>query len=121
VVLAHIKSVYYSVKNQQQILTMTQIIHDKFDLNAEAGKIQTNIFYIQNTGRKNIRGEKIYSLYHVNANGRKDELIPNVVDLKVSSLVKNKIIKIKLTLMSENDAILKSKNFQFFIRLFDHA
>lgn len=120
VVLARIKSVRRSIIKQRQILTTTQIIHDKFDLNAEVGKIQTNVFYVKSTGRKNIHGETIYALYYVNANGRKDELIPNIIGLKISDVIKNKIIKVKLLLTSEDNALLKPKNFQFFIRLFNH-
>lgn len=121
VVLVHLKSVRRSMIKSRQILTTTQIIHDTFDLNAEVGKIRTNIFYIKSTGRKNIRGKKIYALYYVDTNGRNDELISNIVDLKVSDVIKNKIIKIKLLLASQDSALLNPKKFQFFVRLFDHA
>lgn len=121
VVTARIKSVYRSPENQQQILTTTQIIHGKFNSGTEVGKIQSNVFYIHDTGRKNIRGKKIYSLYHVSATDRKEELLSNIVNMKISALIKNKLLKVALTLFAEDRTLLPAKTFQFTIRLFNHA
>lgn len=112
-VLAHVQSVFRSSITKKQILTTTCIIHDKFKAGAEIGTIQTQVFYIKKTTNSS-------SLYYVNSNGRTDELIPDILDLKVYDWIKHKVVKIKLLLNPPDHVALEPKNFQFDAELFNH-
>ncbi|MGD9108447.1 MAG: hypothetical protein PVI75_04680 [Gammaproteobacteria bacterium] len=112
VVLAHVQSVFRSAITKKQILTTTRIINDKFKTGAEIGTIQTQVFYIKKTANS-------ASLCYVNSNGRTDELVPDILDLKVSDWIKNKIIKIKLLLNPPSHVALEPKYFQFDAEVFN--
>ena len=109
--LVHLRSAYSYPNKSQQILTATRIIKDKFNQNAEVGKIQTNVFYIPKDKD---------ALYIVDANGKRSELIPNVMSLKIASYPtkisdwsKIKALKIKLLLVSQKNVLPKAKEYQF--------
>ena len=110
-VLVHLRSAYSYPNKNQQILTATRIINDKFNQNAEVGKIQTNAFYIPKNKD---------ALYIIDANGKRSELIPNIIGLKITSYPtkildwsKIKVLKIKLLLVSQDNVLPKAKEYQF--------
>ena len=122
-VLAHLKSTYQSIAKKRQRLTATQTIKQEFAADAEVGEMQTRVFYINDTKRKNKKGEKIYALYQVDERGRKAELISNVIDMKIfcyelrqGNVVQ--VVKIKLLLVSQDDVLAKAKNIILIIKYF---
>jgi type IV pilus assembly protein PilW len=132
-VLLHLQSVYRSVAKKYQRIIVADKINQSFVVGAaEVGRIKTRAFFIGQTSRKNRAGKKIYALYQVGETGRKAELIPNVVDMKVlcyelskSGVVLEKMpkqiidwskitaIKVHLLLASQDEILEMPKAYKF--------
>jgi type IV pilus assembly protein PilW len=130
--LAQLRSTYTSTAKQYQLLTTSRIITTQFDMHAGIGEIQTRVFYIKKTTRKNNQGKAIYALYQIDARGRSSELIANIINLKVSCYILKangklqektpqqiydwtqvSAIKVQLLLVSTNEVLASVKHYEF--------
>lgn len=88
-----------------QVLTLSDNIKEDYSDYVEVGKLMNVVFFIQETKRKNKKGEKIEALYRLDSNGRKEELVAGITSLKAALVKKEgkrKAINIRLRVCSTN-------------------
>ena len=71
-VMAHVQTVSRSRKYHTQRLTLSAVIHTKFDTEAKVGLLERLIFFVNTND----------ALYEINGRDQKIELVPNVIGLK---------------------------------------
>ncbi len=66
----------------QQIITSSQPLSKHYQRNASVGRLQTQLFYIRDSQRKNLKGDAIFSLYS-ETNGTTEELVAGIENLRL--------------------------------------